>query len=100
MMKVPLSWNGFDRMLQKLDATFVPPQNGALPDLGRGLYGPSLFYPANGTFRITRVCNHWIGDLLGAAGLPTTPVLATLPAGSAARSCAGAPACQTVKALS
>lgn len=80
-MKVPLSWNGFDRMLQKLDATFVPPQNGALPDLGRGLYGPSLFYPANGTFRITRVCNHWIGDLLGAAGLPANPVLATLPQG-------------------
>jgi len=81
MMKVPLSWNGFDQMLQKLDATFVPPQNGALPDLGRGLYGPSLFYPANGTFGITRVCNHWIGDLLGAAGLPSNPVLATLPQG-------------------
>ena len=81
MMKVPLSWNGFDQMLPKLDATFVPPQNGALPDLGRGLYGPSLFYPANGTFGITRVCNHWIGDLLGAAGLPTNPVLATLPQG-------------------
>ena len=81
MMKVPLSWNGFDRMLAKLDATFVPPQNGALPDLGRGLYGPSLFYPATGSFGITRVCNHWIGDLLGAAGLPTNPVLATLPPG-------------------
>ena len=81
MLKVPLSWNGFDRMLAKLDATFVPPQNGALPDLGRGLYGPSLFYPANGAFGITRVCNHWIGDLLGAAGLPSNPVLATLPQG-------------------
>ncbi|MEJ0076867.1 MAG: DUF2459 domain-containing protein [Alphaproteobacteria bacterium] len=81
MMIVPLSWNGFDRMLGKLDATFVAPQNGALPDLGRGLYGPSLFYPANGTFGITRVCNHWIGDLLGAAGLPANPVLATLPQG-------------------
>ena len=81
MMKAPLSWNGFDRMLGKLDATFVPPQNGALPDLGRGLYGPSLFYPANGRFGITRVCNHWIGDLLGAAGLPANPVLATLPQG-------------------
>ena len=81
MMKVPLSWNGFDQMLAKLDATFVPPQNGALPDLGRGLYGPSLFYPANGRFGITRVCNHWIGDLLGAAGLPANPVLATLPQG-------------------
>ena len=80
-MKVPLSRNGFDRMLEKLDATFVPPQNGVLADLGRGLYGPSLFYPANGTFSIRRVCNHWIGDLLGAAGLPTAPVLATLPAG-------------------
>ena len=81
MMKVPLSRNGFDQMLQKLDATFVPPQNGALPDLGRGLYGPSLFYPANGAFGITRVCNHWIGDLLGAAGLPANPVLATVPQG-------------------
>jgi hypothetical protein len=81
MMKVPLSWNGFDQMLAKLDATFVPPQNGALPDLGRGLYGPSLFYPANGAFRVTRVCNHWIGDLLGAAGLPRNPVLATVPQG-------------------
>jgi uncharacterized protein (TIGR02117 family) len=81
MLKVPLSWNGFDQMLQKLEATFVPPQNGALRDLGRGLYGPSLFYPATGTFRITHVCNHWIGDLLGAAGLPTNPVIATVPTG-------------------
>jgi uncharacterized protein (TIGR02117 family) len=81
LVKVPLSRNGFDQMLAKLDATFVPPQAGALPDLGRGLYGPSLFYPATGTFSAFRVCNHWIGDLLGAAGLPTNPVLATLPAG-------------------
>jgi len=81
MLKVPLSRNGFDQMLAKLDATFVPPQSGVLPDLGRGLYGPSLFYPATGTFSAFRVCNHWIGDLLGAAGLPTAPVLATLPVG-------------------
>jgi len=81
MMKVPLSRNGFDQMLQQLDATFVPPEKGALPDLGRGLYGASLFYPANGTFSISHVCNHWIGDLLGAAGLPANPVLATVPQG-------------------
>ena len=81
LVRIPLSRNGFDRMLAKLDATFVPPQAAALPDLGRGLYGPSLFYPANGTFSIFKVCNHWIADLLGAAGLPTAPVLATLPSG-------------------
>jgi hypothetical protein len=76
---VPLSMSGFDQMLAKVDATFLAPQASALPDLGR--YGPSLFYPATGTFSVFRVCNHWIGDLLGAAGLPTNPVLATLPAG-------------------
>jgi uncharacterized protein (TIGR02117 family) len=81
VMKVPLSRNGFDQMLAKLNATFVPPRTGALPDLGRGLYGASLFYPANGTFNISHVCNHWIGELLGAAGLPTNPVFATLPQG-------------------
>jgi uncharacterized protein (TIGR02117 family) len=79
--RIALSRNGFDRMLQKLEATFVAPQSGALPDLGRGLYGPSLFYPATGTFGVFRVCNHWVDSLLGAAGLPSAPVLATVPAG-------------------
>jgi uncharacterized protein (TIGR02117 family) len=80
-VRVSLSRDGLDRMLARLDASFVAPQGGALPDLGRGLYGPSLFYPANGTFSILHVCNHWVDDLLGAAGLPTAPLLATLPAG-------------------
>ena len=81
LVRIPLSRNGFDQMLAKLDATFVPPAGGVMPDLGRGLYGPSLFYPANGQFSIFKVCNHWIADLLGAAGLPSAPVLATLPSG-------------------
>jgi uncharacterized protein (TIGR02117 family) len=81
IVAIPLSWNGFDQMLAKLDATFVPPQNGALPDLGKGLYGPSLFYPAVGTFNIFHVCNHWIADLLNAAGVPTSRVPATFATG-------------------
>ena len=80
-LRVPLSAEGFERMLAALDATFVPPQGGALSDLGRGLYGTSLFYPARGRFSIVNVCNHWVDALLGTAGLPTAPVLATLPAG-------------------
>lgn len=81
LVRIPLSRNGFDQMLHRLEASFVPPENGALADLGRGLYGPSLFYPAQGTFSIFQVCNHWIADLLGAAGLPRAPVIATLPSG-------------------
>jgi uncharacterized protein (TIGR02117 family) len=81
VVRISLSMTGFDQLLQKLDATFVPPQGGALPDAGKGLYGPSLFYPAVGTFSFMHVCNHWIGDLLSAAGLPTTPVVDTFSSG-------------------
>ena len=81
VVTIPLSQGGFDAMLQKIDATFVPPQNGALPDLGKGLYGPSLFYPAAGTFSFMQVCNHWIAGLLRAAGLPTAPVVDTFASG-------------------
>ncbi len=81
LVRVPLSRTGFDQLLAKLDAAFVAPKGGVLADAGRGLYGPSLFYQANGNFSVFRLCNHWISDLLRAAGLPTTPVLATVPAG-------------------
>jgi hypothetical protein len=82
MVRVPLSERGFGRMLSALDTSAAlggdPP---ALQGLGRGLYGPSLFFRANGSFHIFNVCNHWVGDMLAAAGLPVTPVLDTVPAG-------------------
>jgi uncharacterized protein (TIGR02117 family) len=81
LVAIPLSRNGFDQLLAKLDATFVPPQGGALPDLGPGIYGPSLFYRAIGTFNALHVCNHWIADLLDAAGLPTSRLPATFASG-------------------
>ena len=34
-------------------------------------------------FSLVHLCNHWTADLLDAAGLPTTPVIDTLPAGLA-----------------
>jgi uncharacterized protein (TIGR02117 family) len=82
LVRVELGEAGFARMLDKLDATFARAPGGGLPqELGRGLYGFSLFFRANGTFHLFRVCNHWIADLLDAAGLPTAPLLATLPPG-------------------
>jgi Protein of unknown function (DUF2459) len=72
-----LAETGFERLLGKVNATFA----ADLRDLGPGLYGPSLFYRAVGAFHLFNVCNHWIADLLDAAGVPTAPVLATLPPG-------------------
>jgi uncharacterized protein (TIGR02117 family) len=77
MVRLDLSQSGFERLLARLDATFAPGQQ----DLGPGLYGPSRFYRAIGAFNLLHVCNHWVADMLDAAGVPTAPLLATVPAG-------------------
>jgi uncharacterized protein (TIGR02117 family) len=77
-----LGGDGFARLAVMLDATFARSgRDGAVEEMGRGLYGPSLFYRAVGSFNILRVCNHWIADLLDQAGVPTAPALATMPQG-------------------
>ncbi|MGV3634426.1 MAG: DUF2459 domain-containing protein [Pseudorhodoplanes sp.] len=82
IVSIPLSEAGFARMLTALDGTFVMTEDPAqLQVLGRGLYGPSLFFRASGAFHIFSVCNHWVADMLSAAGLPVTPVLDTVPPG-------------------
>ncbi len=82
IVRIALSEAGLARMLSALNASVVldgePP---ALQVLGRGLYGPSLFLRAHGSFHIFNVCNHFVADMLSAAGLPMTPVLDTVPPG-------------------
>lgn len=80
LVALTLSEAGFDRLAAMLDATFAR-KDGGVHEMGRGLYGHSLFYRAVGAFNVLRVCNHWISDLLDAAGVPTAPVLATMPQG-------------------
>lgn len=81
-VRLDLSETGFARMARRVDASFAPGPAG-LPadDLGRGLYGPSRFFRAAGTFHLFHLCNHWVADMLDAAGLPTTPVIDTLAQG-------------------
>ena len=82
VLRISLSEAGLERLTALLDATFARGPDGRIAnDLGRGLYGPSLFYRAVGTFNLLSVCNHWVAKLLDAAGVPTAPVLATLPYG-------------------
>jgi uncharacterized protein (TIGR02117 family) len=82
MVALTLGESGFSRLAAMLDATFARSgRDGTIDEMGPGLYGPSLFFRAVGTFNLLRVCNHWTADLLDAAGVPTAPVLATLPQG-------------------
>jgi uncharacterized protein (TIGR02117 family) len=75
-----LSTEGFRRLAHRLEASFTR-LDGAPVHLGVGLYGPSAFYRAEGTFNLLNVCNHWLARLLDAAGVPTNPLLSTLPHG-------------------
>jgi uncharacterized protein (TIGR02117 family) len=81
VVRVGLSDAGFARVADMLDSTFAR-SNGVMPqELGPGLYGTSLFFRAHGAFHLFNVCNHWTARVLDAAGVPTAPVLATLPFG-------------------
>jgi uncharacterized protein (TIGR02117 family) len=77
LVRLDLSEPGFERLLARVDATFAPGQQ----DLGPGIYGPSRFYRAVGAFNLLHLCNHWVADMLDAAGVPTAPLLATVPTG-------------------
>ncbi|MGD9921964.1 MAG: DUF2459 domain-containing protein [Pseudorhodoplanes sp.] len=82
IVRVPLSEPGFARLRAALDRDFARHGEPPLPQaIGKGLYGPSLFFRASGSFHIFNVCNHWVSDMLSAAGLPVTPVLDTVPPG-------------------
>lgn len=82
LVRLELSERGFERVADKLDASFAHDGTSSRPqELGPGLFSTSLFFRANGTFHLFNVCNHWTASLLDAAGMPTTPVVATLPGG-------------------
>jgi uncharacterized protein (TIGR02117 family) len=81
IVRVELSGGGFARMLDALEASFGKERGTPPEPLGPGLYGPSLFYRGVEAFHVFNVCNHWVARQLAAAGLPTAPVLATLPPG-------------------
>lgn len=81
LVPLSLSPEGFARLVEELDRTFARDAGGRPEDLGPGLYGPSLFYRATGTFSLFNLCNHWTARMLGLAGVPVWPLLATIPKG-------------------
>jgi uncharacterized protein (TIGR02117 family) len=81
LVRIAVSPAGLEQMALGIDATFALSPDAQPESLGPGLYGPSLFYRARGHFNLFRVCNHWLVDLLDAAGIPITPIISILPAG-------------------
>ena len=79
--RIAVSPAGLAALLARADRAFALGPDGA-PQRIAAPHAPGEAYFASGEgFSLAHLCNHWAGELLHAAGLPTTPVLDTLPAG-------------------
>jgi uncharacterized protein (TIGR02117 family) len=77
---VQLSHAGLARLAGRLDRSLA--LAGGQPVRIPGEAAPdTAFFRSVETFSLIHLCNHWTAELLNAAGLPTTPVLDTVPAG-------------------
>ena len=65
-----LSKKGFIKLLEFIDKSFTLDENGEVIKLGKGLYGESWFYQAEGTFYLFNNCNDWSADAIRASGFP------------------------------
>ena len=81
MVRLGVDGPAFDRLAVQIDETLAPDAESGVAVLGPGLYGPSLFFGAVGTYHLTRNCNHWIARLVNATGRPVSLAASTLSAG-------------------
>lgn len=81
LQRIELSRSGMEKMLRDVAGTFAISQSGEPVELGKGIYGPSLFYRARGRYSLFNTCNMWLGDLMATAGLKVSPVSSITSAG-------------------
>lgn len=72
-----ISAEGAEALARRLAET-VPSEPSLL---GPSLYGPGVFYNATPDYHLLRTCNHWISDLIRAAGVPSSLLIATMSGG-------------------
>lgn len=78
VLRLRLTPEGFTRLAGRLDRSFA----GAAPTapMPKRPDDPRYF-PSRERFSILHLCNHWTGQLLSAAGVPTRPLLDTVSEG-------------------
>ena len=73
IIEIPLSEEGFQRLVKFLSDTFSRPHPPAPAEARPGLFSNGRFYAAEGKFSLLRTCNTWVAEALSAAGLPIRP---------------------------
>jgi len=72
---------GLAKLVARVDQSMVADSAGRPVRVTTRVDADEGFFQSNEHFNLLHLCNHWIAQLLNAAGLPTTPVLDTLPVG-------------------
>ncbi len=73
IIEIPLSEEGFQRLVRFISDTFSRPHPPAPAEARPGLFSTGRFYAAEGKFSLLRTCNTWVAEALSAAGLPIRP---------------------------
>jgi uncharacterized protein (TIGR02117 family) len=73
IIEIPLSEEGFQRLVRFISDTFSRPHPPAPAEARPGLFSNGRFYAAEGKFSLLRTCNTWVAEALSAAGLPIRP---------------------------
>ncbi len=81
VMAVRISPTSLKQIVQRIDASLANDKSGAPIPVTAPPEADSRFFAATSPFSLIHLCNHWTGELLNAAGMPTMPVLDTVPAG-------------------
>ncbi len=70
VQRLQLSHKGFVKMAAFMADTFMLDSAHKTIGLGRGLYGKSRFYRAEGRFHLFNNCNNWTAEAIRASGFP------------------------------
>lgn len=79
--RIIVSPAGLAALLRRADRAFALGADGAPIERAVQHDADEGFFASSEGFSLVHLCNHWTAELLAAAGLPTTPVLDTLPEG-------------------
>lgn len=68
-----LSEAGYLRLLAYIDSSLQRSPENTLIGLGKGIYGDSYFFEANGVYSLLNTCNKWTAKALQSGGVNITP---------------------------
>lgn len=76
LLQVSISAEGHRRLCAYLLKSYAADGQNRPIELGKGLYGDSRFFRANGRFYFPNMCNRWTARALRSTGAPITPFYA------------------------